>query len=258
VAILRTVISVAIILSVVVSIDRLYHVIKCLAVLTKAKLTGRKPEDAFTPQPLPDPVYEGHLYPKVAVQLPMFNERAVCQAIIDSACEMSWPRHRFKVQVMLFSSQTSCTLWKLALQLEQHVSCPGHLQLYFTLSTSLFGALQTNVHLEHGFFTVAIDATWAACLVHMLSIWLAMCNTWCTCAQFAFPHACPELQSWCDSSHPKHLMHALSFAAFQAPCATGRHRFHVCRAMLSSGSHRACHPYAPALEGPTESGHDTK
>ena len=36
---------------------------------------------------------------QVAVQLPMFNERAVCQAIIDSACEMAWPRERFCVQV---------------------------------------------------------------------------------------------------------------------------------------------------------------
>ena len=38
---------------------------------------------------------------QVAVQLPMFNERAVCQAIIDSACEMAWPRERFCVQVRL-------------------------------------------------------------------------------------------------------------------------------------------------------------
>ena len=35
----------------------------------------------------------------MAVQLPMFNERAVCQAIIDSACEMHWPSDRFCVQV---------------------------------------------------------------------------------------------------------------------------------------------------------------
>lgn len=100
VAILGGVITIAIVLSVFVSLDRLWHVLKCFAYLVKAKLTGRKPEDAFTPQPLPDPVYEGHLFPRVAVQLPMFNERAVCQAIIDSACEMVWPRSRFTVQVI--------------------------------------------------------------------------------------------------------------------------------------------------------------
>lgn len=37
-------------------------------------------------------------YPKVAVQLPMFNERAVCQAIVDAACELQWPVQRLKIQ----------------------------------------------------------------------------------------------------------------------------------------------------------------
>lgn len=41
----------------------------------------------------------GDLYPRVAIQLPMFNERAVCQAAIDSACEQSWPKGRLIVQV---------------------------------------------------------------------------------------------------------------------------------------------------------------
>ncbi len=40
-------------------------------------------------------------YPKVAVQLPMFNERAVCQAIIDAACELRWPAQRLKIQAIL-------------------------------------------------------------------------------------------------------------------------------------------------------------
>lgn len=40
-------------------------------------------------------------YPKVAVQLPMFNERAVCQAIIDAACELQWPAQRLKIQVTM-------------------------------------------------------------------------------------------------------------------------------------------------------------
>lgn len=30
----------------------------------------------------------------------MFNERAVCQSIIDSCCELAWPRERFCVQVL--------------------------------------------------------------------------------------------------------------------------------------------------------------
>jgi hypothetical protein len=29
----------------------------------------------------------------------MFNERAVCQAIIDCCCELHWPAKRLKIQV---------------------------------------------------------------------------------------------------------------------------------------------------------------
>ena len=99
VALLRAIISLAVGLSVLVSIDRLWHVLKCAAVVCRAKLTGHKPEDAFAPQPLPDAVLDWQCYPRVAIQLPMFNERAVCQAIIDSACEQHWPHSRLKVQV---------------------------------------------------------------------------------------------------------------------------------------------------------------
>lgn len=37
---------------------------------------------------------------QVAIQLPMFNERAVCQAIIDCCCDMEWPATRLKIQVL--------------------------------------------------------------------------------------------------------------------------------------------------------------
>ena len=108
-SILSTVIYFAIGLSVLVSLDRLWHVLKCGWVVSKAKLTGKEPEDPFKPLPLPDPQYEAHLYPRVAVQLPMFNERAVCQAIIDSACEMHWPHRHFMVQVSFLVPQTCAT-----------------------------------------------------------------------------------------------------------------------------------------------------
>jgi len=39
-------------------------------------------------------------FPTVVVQLPMFNEREVCQNIIDAACELRWPRSRLLVQVL--------------------------------------------------------------------------------------------------------------------------------------------------------------
>lgn len=101
VAILKTAIVAAVMLSLLVSMDRLYKVGKYMQVAARAQLTGRKPEHSFQNNTLPDPEQYSLVYPRVAVQLPMFNERAVCQAIIDSACELSWPKNRFKVQVNL-------------------------------------------------------------------------------------------------------------------------------------------------------------
>ncbi len=99
VGLLNLLVKVAIVLSVACSLDRVVHVLLYAKFKAKAFLTGRRPEDEFSCRPLPDPAAYALVYPKVAVQLPMFNERAVCQAIIDSACEMAWPRERFCVQV---------------------------------------------------------------------------------------------------------------------------------------------------------------
>ncbi len=48
----------------------------------------------------------GDQYPRIAIQLPMFNERAVCQAAIDSACEQSWPKSKLIVQARRRSRHT--------------------------------------------------------------------------------------------------------------------------------------------------------
>jgi beta-mannan synthase len=100
VALLDALISVAVALSVVVSLDRVFHVAKYMQLKARSRVTGRKPEDYFQFAALPDPVVCGDLYPRVAIQLPMFNERAVCQAAIDSACEQTWPKGRLFVQVL--------------------------------------------------------------------------------------------------------------------------------------------------------------
>lgn len=61
--------------------------------------SGAEARPALTPSP-------PSLFPpppclQVAVQLPMFNERAVCQAIIDCCAELEWPAQRLKIQVRL-------------------------------------------------------------------------------------------------------------------------------------------------------------
>lgn len=39
-------------------------------------------------------------YPKVCVQLPMFNEHAVARRVIEAAAQMQWPKDRFLIQVL--------------------------------------------------------------------------------------------------------------------------------------------------------------
>lgn len=101
VSLLKAAIAAAVSLSLLISLDRLYRVAKYLRISGRAWLTGHKPEQAYASRPLPDPTHFSLAYPKVAVQLPMFNERAVCQSAIDSAAELVWPRNRFCVQVWL-------------------------------------------------------------------------------------------------------------------------------------------------------------
>jgi hypothetical protein len=38
------------------------------------------------------------LYPLVLVQLPMYNEEAHCEVVIERACRMEWPRDRVIIQ----------------------------------------------------------------------------------------------------------------------------------------------------------------
>lgn len=99
IGLLKAAITAAVSLSLLISLDRLYRVAKYVHFSCRTCLSGRKPEHEFGARPLPDPTHFSLAYPRVAVQLPMFNERAVCQSAIDSAAELVWPRNRFCVQV---------------------------------------------------------------------------------------------------------------------------------------------------------------
>jgi len=47
--------------------------------------------------------------PRVTVQLPVFNESAVVERMIDAACSLDWPRDRFQVQVLDDSTDDTLT-----------------------------------------------------------------------------------------------------------------------------------------------------
>ena len=97
---LQVLIFVAVTLSVLVAADRFLHVVQYLYWKSQRSLRNKRPEDAFAFADLQCMYTYGHLYPQVAVQVPMFNERAVCQQIIDCACELAWPERAVYVQVL--------------------------------------------------------------------------------------------------------------------------------------------------------------
>jgi beta-mannan synthase len=97
VLVLQTVIILFIGLSVLVSLDRILCIAKYCYVQAKSLITGKLPQHSWNYRPLPN---DPHDYPSVAIQLPMFNERAVCQAIIDCCCEISWESTKLHIQVL--------------------------------------------------------------------------------------------------------------------------------------------------------------
>lgn len=57
---------------------------------------------------LPTPKGELTEWPRVTVQLPIFNEMYVVQRLIDSVCSIQYPRERFEVQVLDDSIDETC------------------------------------------------------------------------------------------------------------------------------------------------------
>lgn len=57
------------------------------------------PESKFRNPDLPDMQKCSAAYPRIAVQLPMYNEREYCQSAIDHSCSFIWPREKLTIQV---------------------------------------------------------------------------------------------------------------------------------------------------------------
>lgn len=108
VAVLNGLISLGVAVSVIQCADSMFEMVKYVQYKLRTRLTGKEPRDYYNHTPMPDAASMGHTYPLVAVQLPMFNERAVCQAVIDHSCAMRWPRERLLVQV----SGMRCACWR--------------------------------------------------------------------------------------------------------------------------------------------------
>src|ERR671918_3240598 len=64
------------------------------------------------PEPLPPPTE----FPRVTIQLPIFNEMYVADRLIDAVCEMDYPRDRLEIQVLDDSTDETTGIAELAVR----------------------------------------------------------------------------------------------------------------------------------------------
>jgi cellulose synthase/poly-beta-1,6-N-acetylglucosamine synthase-like glycosyltransferase len=51
-----------------------------------------------------------HVFPKVLVQLPLYNEKYVAERLLNAVCAMDWPAHRLSIQVLDDSDDETCVI----------------------------------------------------------------------------------------------------------------------------------------------------
>lgn len=101
-AVLNVLVTALVAASVILCLDYVIDIVKYVLFKTRAWMTGKKSsmvDNNFNYVAMPDSATMGHKYPMVAVQLPMLNEREMCQAAIEHSCSIQWPRDRLMVQV---------------------------------------------------------------------------------------------------------------------------------------------------------------
>lgn len=97
---LRTLLHITLPLSCLVAAEHAKRIAIYAYVKGKQYWTGQRPQDKYPQRQLPRDTSDASLFPRVAVQLPIFNERAVCQTLVDAACRLQWPLSKLHVQVL--------------------------------------------------------------------------------------------------------------------------------------------------------------
>ena len=98
---LRFFVMICAFMSALVAADRIFHFYVALYWRWVSRVDP-KSKWRFEPLPEPGSISAENVkdFPNVVVQLPMFNEKEVCQAVIDAACQLDWPKSRMMVQVL--------------------------------------------------------------------------------------------------------------------------------------------------------------
>ncbi|XP_010540228.1 PREDICTED: probable mannan synthase 11 isoform X3 [Tarenaya hassleriana] len=105
VAVMGCLIASGLVMSMMVFVEAVYMT----TVVIIVKLLRRTPEKVHKWEAMKDDVELAHSnYPMVLIQIPMFNEKEVCELSIGAACRMSWPWDRMIIQVLDDSTDLTC------------------------------------------------------------------------------------------------------------------------------------------------------
>ncbi|XP_031103962.1 glucomannan 4-beta-mannosyltransferase 1-like [Ipomoea triloba] len=115
VPILKIAMFFCIMMSVMLFLERIYMAIVIVAV----KCFGRKRYTRYKLDALKEDLEQNQNYPKVLVQVPMFNEKEVYKLSIGAVCGFTWPSDRLIVQVLDDSTndnlrklvEDECKMW---------------------------------------------------------------------------------------------------------------------------------------------------
>jgi cellulose synthase/poly-beta-1,6-N-acetylglucosamine synthase-like glycosyltransferase len=96
--------------------------------------------------------------PRVTVQLPMYNEQFVARRIIESACQIEYPRDRLEIQVLDDSTDETVAIAKDAVE---RMRAAGHNVVYLHRDNRegyKAGALAEGLKIATGEFVMIFDA----------------------------------------------------------------------------------------------------
>ncbi|HEX6974273.1 MAG TPA: glycosyltransferase, partial [Vicinamibacterales bacterium] len=106
----------------------------------------------------PAPPPELREFPKVTIQLPIFNEMYVADRLIDAVCEIDYPRELLEIQVLDDSTDETTSIAELAVR--RHAAKGFNIQYMHRVDRTGFkaGALDAGLKRASGEFIAIFDA----------------------------------------------------------------------------------------------------
>ncbi len=110
------------------------------------------------PDPEPADRFDDEDLPVVTLQLPLFNERYVCERLIDAVCEMDYPRDRLEIQVLDDSTDDTTAIAERAVDRWSRSGVDIKLIHREDRTGYKAGALEEGLAVARGEFVAVFDA----------------------------------------------------------------------------------------------------